>query len=73
MLQFYRGRNEHLVAEIKQGRCLDARWRHSYPLLCVVVRILVHLVTLQERMKGPRYDVYGPYPVCPAEIIMRYV
>eukprot|EP00966_Prymnesium_polylepis_P105624 2446325-Prymnesium_polylepis.1 len=30
MLQFYRGRNEHLVSEIKQGRCLDHRWRNSY-------------------------------------------
>ena len=46
MLQFYRGRNEHLVAEIKNGRCLEAQWRHSYPLLCAVVRLVTHMVAL---------------------------
>ena len=73
MLQFYRGRNEHLVAEIKNGRCLEEQWRHSYPLLCAVVRLVTHMVALQERMLGPRYDVFGPHPVCPDEIVSRYV
>ena len=30
--------------------------------LSAVMRLTVHMSTLQERMKGPRYDVYGPWP-----------
>ena len=73
MLQFYRGRNEHLVAEIKNGRkALCTRWRGSFLGLAAVLRIVVHLVTLQERMKGPRYDCFGPWPVCPNHIVRQY-
>ena len=69
MLQFYRGRNEHLVAQLKTGRrTLDSRWRGSLTGLAAIFRIVTHLVTLQERMRGPRYDCYGPWPVCPDNI-----
>jgi hypothetical protein len=63
ILQFYRGRGEHSIAEIVQGRdALHTTWRGSYALLSAVTRLTVHMSTLQERMKGPRYDVYGPWP-----------
>ena len=73
MLQFYRGRNEHLVAAVKDGRAaLDTRWRGSYTGLCAVIRIVMHMCALQERMLGPRYDVFGPWPVCPDHNARRY-
>ena len=73
MLQFYRGRNEHEVAFVKEGRAaLDTRWRGSYAGLCAVLRIVVHMCALQQRMLGPRYDVCGPWPVCPDHIVRRY-
>ena len=74
MLQFFRGRNEHLVAEIKQGRkALCTQWRGSFLGLAAVLRIVVHMVALQERMLGPRYDCFGPWPVCPDSIVRRYL
>ena len=73
-LQFYRGRNEHQVMEVKTGRqSLDTRWRGSFAGLASVVRIVMHMVALQERMKGPKYDCFGPWPVCPNSIVSRYV
>ena len=27
----------------------------------------------QERMSGPRYDVFGPWPVCPPHVVAAYV
>ena len=73
MLQFYRARNEHLVAAVKNGRAaLDTRWRGSYPGLCAVVRLVTHMVALEERMLGPRYDCFGLWPVCPNDVVARY-
>ena len=74
MLQFFRGRNEHLVASIKNGRkALCTKWRGSFLGLAAVLRIVVHMVALQERMLGPRYDCFGPWPVCPDAIVRRYL
>ena len=62
-LQHYRGRNEHMVKEVVQGKeALNSKWRGSYALICAVAKLTVHMTTLQERMKGPHYDVYGPWP-----------
>ena len=62
--QHYRARVEHLISEVKQPRlALTTRWRNSFSLLSAVVHINAHMVGLQERMKGPRYDCYGPWPV----------
>ena len=73
MLQFYWARNEHLVAAVKNGRAaLDTRWRGSYPGLCAVVRLVTHMVALEERMLGPRYDCFGLWPVCPNDVVARY-
>ena len=72
-LQFFRGRNEHLVAAIKHGRnSLSTTWRGSFLGLASVLRIVTHMVALEERMLGPRYDCFGPWPVCPDEIVRRY-
>ena len=30
------------------------------------------MVALQERMLGPWYDCFGPWPVCPDSIVRRY-
>ena len=74
MLQFYRGRNEHIVSVVKNGRAaLDTQWRGSYHLLCAVVRLVMHMCALEQRMQGPRYDVFGPWPVCPDHIVRRYL
>ena len=44
VLQFYRGRNEHEVAFVKDGRAAsDTRWCGSYAELCAVLRLVVHL------------------------------
>ena len=74
LLQFYRARNEHLIAELKQSRAaINQKWRGSYALLrAVQVDFSVQLEALQERMRGPRYDVVGPWPVCPSDIAEVY-
>jgi hypothetical protein len=41
-------------------------------MLAAIMKIAAHMVGLQERMKGPRYDVFGPWPVCPDNIADRY-
>ena len=74
MLQFYRGRNEHEVATVKYGHlALSSRWRGSYLGLCAVLRLVMHMSALEQRMFGPRYDVFGPWPVCPEHIASKYV
>ena len=74
MLQFYRGRNEHLVSAIKHGRsALEDGWRGDYMGLAAVIRVISHMVALEQRMAGPRYDCYGPFPVCPDEIVERFL
>ena len=45
----------------------------SYDGLCAILRLVVHLCALEERMIGPRYDVFGPWPVCPDHIVQRYL
>ena len=66
-LQHYRGRVEHLIAELKTGRRSVGRSTQpgagSFSLLAAIMKISAHMVGLQERMKGPRYDVFGPWPV----------
>jgi hypothetical protein len=72
-LQHYRGRVEHLIAEMVQSRAaLNSRWRGGFSLLAAIMKICAHMVGLQERMKGPRYDVYGPWPVCPDNVVRAY-
>ena len=72
-LQFYRARNEHAVMEVKTGRqTLDTKWRGSFIGLASILKIVVHMVALQDRMKGPKYDCFGPWPVCPDSIVARY-
>ena len=72
-VQHYRGRVEHLISEVVDGRmALCTKWRGSFSLLAAVLKIAVHMVGLQERMKGPRYDVFGPWPVCPPHIAAMY-
>ena len=73
MVQHYRGRVEHLISEVVDGRkALSTTWRGSFSLLAAVMKISAHMVGLQERMKGPRYDVFGPWPVCPPHIAAQY-
>lgn len=70
LLQFYRGRNEHAVSELVQSRAtLNTRWRGSFALLAAIARLSAHLSGLQERMRGPRYDCYGPWPMHPSLVL----
>ena len=63
----------HLISEVVDGRkALSTTWRGSFSLLAAVMKISAHMVGLQERMKGPRYDVFGPWPVCPPHIAAQY-
>merc|ERR1711924_505235 len=72
-LQHVRGRNEHLVAEFKNSRdTLNGKWRSSYSLLKATAKISFNMMALTERMRGPRYKCYGPWPVCPHEIAELY-
>ena len=69
-IQHYRGRNEHLISEYKQQRdTLSTTWRGSFSLLDVllaaIMKLSAHMVGLQERMRGPRYDCFGPWPMYP--------
>ena len=67
------GRNEHLVAAVKRGRnALSTTWRGSYSGICAVMKLTAHMVALQERMAGPRYDCYGPWAMCPADIVAQF-
>ena len=63
-LQHYRGRVEHVIREVVDGRkALCTTWRGSFPLLAAIMKIVVHIVGLQERMhEGAAllYDVFGP-------------
>ena len=71
--QHYRARVEHLIREVKGPRAaLTTRWRGSFALLSAVVRINAHMTGLQERMKGPRYDCYGPWPIVSDDIFSRF-
>ena len=76
VLQFYRGRNEHEVAFVKDGRAaLDTRWRGSYAGLCAVLRLVVHLchsVRWRDACWARDTDIFGPWPVCPDSIVRRY-
>ena len=44
------------------------RWRGSYELIQAIYihKIVVHMTTLHERIKGPRHDVFGPWPHHPS-------
>ena len=66
-IQHYRGRNEHLISEYKQARAtLSTKWRGSFSLLAAIMKLAAHMVGLEERMRGPRYDCFhGPWPMRP--------
>jgi hypothetical protein len=73
VIQHYRGRNEALVAQVKNGRkTLNTRWRGSVSLLAAILKIAIHMTALQERMKGPRFDCYGPWLPAPLHVIRQY-
>jgi hypothetical protein len=68
-IQHYRGRNEHLISEWKQARAtLNTVWRGSFSLLAAIMKLSAHMCGLIERMRGPRYDCFGPWPMCPASV-----
>ena len=72
-VQHYRGRVEHIIGQVVDNRmALCTTWRGSFTLLAAVMKIAAHMVGLQERMKGPRYDVFGPWPVCPPHIAAQF-
>ena len=73
LIQHYRGRVEHLINEVTTTRkTLHTTWRGSFSLLAAIMKICAHMVGLQERMRGPKYDVFGPWPVAPAHIVNAY-
>ena len=57
----------HTSLEVRQmeagKKVFSERFRGSFSLLSALTRLAAHMTGLQERMKGPRYDVYGPWPV----------
>ena len=73
VLGFDRARVEHLIANTVTPRAaLTTRWRGSHALHAAIVHIVAHMTGLQERMKGPKYDVYGPWPPCPANVARAF-
>ena len=74
MLSDYQAHSCSTVAEVKDGcAALETRWRGSYAGLCAVVLLVMHMCALEQRMLGPHYDVFGPWPVCPDGIVKRYI
>jgi hypothetical protein len=72
-LQHYRGRVEHLIGQlVAERQALSTQWRGSLDLLAAIMKICAHMTGLQERMKGPRYDVFGPWPVCPPHVVAAF-
>ena len=74
LVQHTRGSvGESAVAQLKNGRkALHSRWRNSLSLLAAVVHISVNMMALEERMKGPRFDCCGPWPVAPAQVVRNF-
>ena len=69
-VQHYRGRVEHLIGELVSHRAtLKRRWRGNFTLLAAIMKICAHMTGLQERMKGPHYDCFGPWLVCPPDVV----
>ena len=59
---------------VKGGRnALSTTWRGGYSGICAVMKLTAHMVALQERMAGPRYDCYGPWAMCPADIVAQFL
>jgi hypothetical protein len=62
--------------------CVTPRWEWhgmgwygtsaSLDLLAAIMKICAHMTGLQERMSGPRYDVFGPWPVCPPHVVAAF-
>jgi hypothetical protein len=71
LVQHYRGsRSEALIAQLKTPRkTLSTRWRGSLSLLAAVLHISMHMVALEERMRGPRFDHFGPWPAAPRQVV----
>ena len=60
-------RHAHVLVAV-----LNSKWRGSFSLLAAIMKISARMLGLEERMKGPRYDVFGPWPVCPAHVVDMY-
>jgi hypothetical protein len=43
-------------------------WRGSFSLLAAIMKLSAHMCGLIERMRGPQYDCFGPWPMCPASV-----
>ena len=75
LVQHYRARGEHLIRQRMRGgkKALTERWLALFLcMLSAITRIAAHMTGLQERMMGPRYDVYGPWPVCSEQMFRQY-
>jgi len=68
-----RRRVEHIIGEVKKHNTTGGRWRGSYELIQAMQKIVVHMTTLQERITGPRYDVFGPWPHHPLGVVTRRI
>ena len=65
----------HHFAPLLTHHLWQARDSHVavvFSLLACIMKIVAHMVGLQERMNGPRYDVFGPWPHAPAHIVAAY-
>lgn len=53
-----------------EGReALKQHWRGNYMLQSAINKIIVHMQALDDRFKGPKYDVFGPWPVNPKDSV----
>ena len=58
--------------------CVTKFWHENFARgrarekLAAIMKIVAHMVGLQERMRGPKYDVFGPWPVAPPNILAAY-
>ena len=64
---------ESAVAQLKNSRkALHSVWRNFLSFLAAVLHISVHMMALEERMKGPRFDFCGPWPAAPAQVVRNF-
>ena len=72
LLQHYRARVEHTIAQFNTRKAISSRWKGSFSLLSAIMRIVVHTIALQERMLQPKYPAYGPWAAAPPHVVAAF-
>lgn len=58
---YWRGRVEHIIGEVKNHDMLSGVFRGSFVLLHAATRLTVHLTNVKIKLNPPRYETVGPW------------